>query len=211
MEPVKGKLRRVSSSLLRITNICKVHSVTVAENIGEKPNDGSTGGGSSEDDAHLKVYPHQVSDHESCSGTSTARYEEAVVERLLGAVSGLKLAYVKVQRAHVSYDSERVKGSYIYLVTRILFISRSFNQIYLFLLMCEGYFKTLSQWLFSLCLLLSTCRKKILYVDGVDQKNGKFCFIDILIFGISINPSCFSSANIIVRNPAQNSTRIMMQ
>ncbi|ONM13317.1 Eukaryotic translation initiation factor 3 subunit C [Zea mays] len=94
MEPVKGKLRRVSSSLLRITNICKVHSVTVAENIGEKPNDGSTGGGSSEDDAHLK---------------------EAVVERLLGAVSGLKLAYVKVQRAHVS--------------------------------------------------------KKILYVDGVDQKN----------------------------------------
>jgi hypothetical protein len=40
-------------------------------------------------------------------------------------------------------------------------ISRSFNQIYLFLLMCEGYFKTLSQLLFSLCLLLSTCRKKI--------------------------------------------------
>lgn len=110
MEPAKGKPRRASSSLLlRITDICKVHSVAVAENVGEKPNAGSTtGGGSSEDGAHLKVYPHQVSDHESCSGTSTARYEEAVVERLLGAVSGLKLAYVKVQQAHVPYDPERV-------------------------------------------------------------------------------------------------------
>ena len=52
---------------------------------------------------------------------------------------------------------------------------------------------------------------KNLHVDGVDQKNGKFCFIDVLIFGISINPSCFPSANIFVWNPAQNSTRIMMQ
>jgi hypothetical protein len=54
-------------------------------------------------------------------------------------------------------------------------------------------------------------QEKNLHVDGVDQKNGKFCFIDVLIFGISINPSCFPSANIFVWNPAQNSTRIMMQ
>lgn len=108
MEPAKGKMRRTSSNLLlRITDICKVHSVGVAENVGGKPKADSTGG-SSEDGAHLKVHPHQVSDHESCSGSSTARYEEAVVERLLEAISCLKLAYVKVQQAHVPYDPEKI-------------------------------------------------------------------------------------------------------
>jgi len=104
MEPAKGKMRRTSSNLLlRITDICKVHSVGVAENVGGKPK-AESAEGSSEDGAHLKVHPHQVSDHESCSRSSTARYEEAVVEKLLEAVSCLKLAYVKVQQAHVPYD-----------------------------------------------------------------------------------------------------------
>ncbi|PAN27813.1 hypothetical protein PAHAL_5G109700 [Panicum hallii] len=108
MEPAKGKMRRTSSNLLlRITDICKVHSVGVAESVGGKPKAESTGG-SSEDGAHLKVHPHQVSDHESCSGSSTARYEEAVVEKLLEAISCLKLAYVKVQQAHVPYDPEKI-------------------------------------------------------------------------------------------------------
>ncbi|WVZ68366.1 hypothetical protein U9M48_017315 [Paspalum notatum var. saurae] len=112
-------MRRTSSNLLlRITDICKVHSVGVAENIGEKPKDGSTGG-SSEDGAHLKIYPHQVSDHESCSGTSTARYEEAVVDKLLDAVSGLKLAYVKVQQAHVPYDPEKIAATGEHFVSEL--------------------------------------------------------------------------------------------
>jgi len=111
MEPAKGKMRRTSSNLLlRITDICKVHSVGVAENVGGKPKADSTGG-SSEDGAHLKVHPHQVSDHESCSGSSTARYEEAVVEKLLEAISCLKLAYVKVQQAHVPYDPEKIAAA----------------------------------------------------------------------------------------------------
>ncbi|KAJ1285989.1 hypothetical protein BS78_03G319800 [Paspalum vaginatum] len=120
MEPAaKGKMRRTSSNLLlRITDICKVHSVGVAENIGEKPKGGSTGG-SSEDGAHLKVYPHQVSDHESCSGTSTARYEEAVVDKLLDAVSGLKLAYVKVQQAHVPYNPEKIAATGEHFVSEL--------------------------------------------------------------------------------------------
>ncbi|OEL19836.1 hypothetical protein BAE44_0019155 [Dichanthelium oligosanthes] len=108
MEPGKGKMRRTSSNLLlRITDICKVHSVGVAENVAGKPKVDSTGG-SSEDGADLKVHPHQISDHESCSGSSIARYEEAVVEKLLDAISGLKLAYVKVQQAHVPYDPEKI-------------------------------------------------------------------------------------------------------
>ena len=119
MEPAKGKMRRTSSSLLlRITDICKVRSVAVAENVGEKPNAGSTGG-SSEDGAHLKIYLHQVSDHESCSGTSTARYEEAVVEKLLDAVSSLKLAYLKVQQAHVPYDPEKVAAAGEHFVSEL--------------------------------------------------------------------------------------------
>jgi len=110
MEPAKGKMRTSSNLLLRITDICKVHSVGVAENVGGKPKADSTGG-SSEDGAHLKVHPHQVSDHESCSGSSTARYEEAVVEKLLEAISCLKLAYVKVQQAHVPYDPEKIAAA----------------------------------------------------------------------------------------------------
>ncbi|CAL4946800.1 unnamed protein product [Urochloa decumbens] len=111
MEPAKGKMRRTSSNLLlRITDICKVHSVGVAENVGGKPKAYSTEG-SSEDGTHLKVHPHQVSDHESCSGSSTARYEEAVVEKLLDAISVLKLAYVKVQQAHVPYDPEKIAAA----------------------------------------------------------------------------------------------------
>jgi hypothetical protein len=111
MEPAKGKMRRTSSSLLlRITDICKVHSVSVAENAGGKPKADSTGG-SSEDGAHLKVHPHQVADHESCSGSSTSRYEEAVVEKLLDAISVLKLAYVKVQQAHLPYDPEQIAAA----------------------------------------------------------------------------------------------------
>ena len=110
MEPAKGKMRTSSNLLLRITDICKVHSVGVAENVGGKPKADSTGG-SSEDGAHLKVHPHQVSDHESCSGSSTARYEEAVVEKLLEAISCLKLAYVKVQQAHVPYGPEKIAAA----------------------------------------------------------------------------------------------------
>jgi len=111
MEPAKGKMRRTSSNLLlRITDICKVHSVGVAENVGGKPK-AESAEGSSEDGAHLKVHPHQVSDHESCSRSSTARYEEAVVEKLLEAVSCLKLAYVKVQQAHVPYDPEKIAAA----------------------------------------------------------------------------------------------------
>ena len=81
---------------------------------------------------------------------------------------------------------------------------------------CEGYFKTLSQWLFSLSLSLSLSslvymQEKILPVDGLDKEKGKFCFIGVSVFGISIKPSCFLPTNIILWNPTQNSMRIMMQ
>jgi hypothetical protein len=109
MEPAKGKTRRTSSNLLlRITDICKVHSVDVASGAGEKLKAESTVD-SSEDGAHLKVHPHQVSDQESCSGNSTARYEEAVVEKLLDAISSLKLAYVNVQQSLMPYDPEKIR------------------------------------------------------------------------------------------------------
>jgi hypothetical protein len=108
MEPAKGKTSRTSSNLLlRITDICKVNSVGVASSAGEKLKDDSTVG-SSEDSAHLKVHPHQVSDHESCSGSSTGRYEEAVVEKLLNAISSLKLSYVNVQQSLLPCDPEKI-------------------------------------------------------------------------------------------------------
>ncbi|KAL6853759.1 hypothetical protein ACP4OV_019788 [Aristida adscensionis] len=108
METAKGKMRRSPSSLLlRISDICKVHYVGVAPAAREKPKAESTVE-SSEDGAHLKVHPHQVSDHESCSGSSTARYEEAVIEKLLEAISSLKLSYVSVQQALMPYDPENV-------------------------------------------------------------------------------------------------------
>lgn len=108
METVKGKTKRSSSNLLlRITDICKVHSVAVASGPGEKLKVESTVD-SSEDGVHLKVHPHQVSDQESCTGSSTARFEEAVAEKLLDAISGLKLAYVNVQQSLVPYDPEKL-------------------------------------------------------------------------------------------------------
>ncbi|KAL6616290.1 hypothetical protein ACP70R_038560 [Stipagrostis hirtigluma subsp. patula] len=108
MEAAKGKARRTPSSLfLRISDICKVHSVGVAPAVREKLKADSTVE-SSEDGTHLKVHPHQVSDHESCSGSSSARYEEAVVEKLLDAISGLKLAYVNVQQALMPYDPDSI-------------------------------------------------------------------------------------------------------
>ncbi|GJM92716.1 hypothetical protein PR202_ga09209 [Eleusine coracana subsp. coracana] len=107
METAKGKTRRSSSNLfLRITDICKVHSVGVASATGEKLKAESTVD-SSEDGVHLKVHPHQVSDQESCSGSSTSRFEEAVVEKLLDAISGLKLTYVNVQQSVVPYVPEK--------------------------------------------------------------------------------------------------------
>ncbi|GJN17317.1 hypothetical protein PR202_gb04374 [Eleusine coracana subsp. coracana] len=107
METAKGKTRRSSSNLfLRITDICKVHSVGVASATGEKLKAESTVD-SSEDGVHLKVHPHQVSDQESCSGSSTSRFEEVVVEKLLDVISGLKLAYLNVQQSVVPYVPEK--------------------------------------------------------------------------------------------------------
>jgi hypothetical protein len=64
----------------------------------------------------------------------------------------------------------------------------------------------------SLSLSSLVCmQEKVLPVDGVDQEKGKFCFIGVSIFGISIKPSCFLTTNIALWNPTQNSTRIMMQ
>ncbi|XP_062186644.1 protein GRAVITROPIC IN THE LIGHT 1-like [Phragmites australis] len=119
MDTAKGKLRRSSSSLLlRITDICKVHSVSVASGIGDKLKADSTRE-SSEDGVQLKVHPHQVSDLESCSGSSTTRYDEVVVEKLFDAISGLKLAYVKVQQAHVPYDPEKIVITDEYFVSEL--------------------------------------------------------------------------------------------
>ena len=43
-------------------------------------------------------------------------------------------------------------------------------------------------------------QEKVLPVDGVDQEKGKFCFIGVSIFGISIKPSCFLTTNITLWN-----------
>ena len=45
---------------------------------------------------------------EGLSETSSARCEEAVVEKLLDAISGLKVAYVNIQKALVPYDPEDI-------------------------------------------------------------------------------------------------------
>lgn len=84
---------------------------------------------------------------------------------------------------------------------------------FIFLYWREGYFKALSQRLLSFSLSLSFVymQEKILPVDGLDQEKGKFSFIGLSIFGISINPSCFLPTNITLRNPTQNSMRTMMQ
>ncbi|KAF0923663.1 hypothetical protein E2562_006643 [Oryza meyeriana var. granulata] len=111
MEPATEKVKRTPSCLLlRISDICKVRSVGVAPTVRQKLKiDGrSPTGESSEDGAHLKVHPHQVSDHESLSECSSVRCEEAFVERLLDAISGLKLNYVKLQQALVPYDPEEI-------------------------------------------------------------------------------------------------------
>ncbi|XP_006644927.1 protein GRAVITROPIC IN THE LIGHT 1-like [Oryza brachyantha] len=111
MEPATEKMKRAPSSLLlrRITDICKVRSVGVAPTVREKLKaDGSATGESSEDGALLKVHPHQVSDHESVSECSSVRCEEAFVERLLDAISGLKMNYVKLQQALMPYDPEEI-------------------------------------------------------------------------------------------------------
>ncbi|KAK1667496.1 hypothetical protein QYE76_055655 [Lolium multiflorum] len=116
MEATTRKARRTPSGLLcRISDICKVHSVGVAPTVREKKPKAeadsiATGGESSEDGAHLKVHPRQVSsDSSEClSETSSARCEEAVVDKLLDAISGLKVAYVNLQQALMPYDPEEV-------------------------------------------------------------------------------------------------------
>ncbi|KQK10369.1 protein GRAVITROPIC IN THE LIGHT 1 [Brachypodium distachyon] len=110
MDPTARKTKRTPSSLLfRISDICKVHSVGVAPTVREKPKADSTAtGGSSKDGAHLKVHPHQVSDSECLSESSPARCQGAVVDQLLDAISGLKVAYVNLQQAHVPYDPEKI-------------------------------------------------------------------------------------------------------
>uniref|UniRef100_A0A0D9V799 Uncharacterized protein n=1 Tax=Leersia perrieri TaxID=77586 RepID=A0A0D9V799_9ORYZ len=110
MEPAAEKVKRTPSCLLlRISDICKVRSVGVAPTVREKLKaDGSAAGESSEDGAHLKVHPHQVSDNESLSECSSVRCEEAFIERLLDSISGLKLNYVKFQQALVPYDPEEI-------------------------------------------------------------------------------------------------------
>ncbi|KAL5229066.1 hypothetical protein ABZP36_017331 [Zizania latifolia] len=110
MEPATGKVKRTPSTLLhRISDICKARSVGVAPTVREKlKTDSSATGESSEDGALLKVHPHQVSDHESLSGSPFLRYEEAVIEKILDGISGLKLNYVSLQQALVPYDSEEI-------------------------------------------------------------------------------------------------------
>ncbi|XP_047055101.1 protein GRAVITROPIC IN THE LIGHT 1-like [Lolium rigidum] len=116
MEATTRKARRTPSGLLcRISDICKVHSVGVAPTVREKKpkaeaDSTATGGESSEDGAHLKVHPRLVSsDSSEClSETSSARCEEAVVDKLLDAISGLKVAYVNLQQALMPYDPEEI-------------------------------------------------------------------------------------------------------
>ena len=115
-EPTARKVRRTPSSLLlRISDICKVHSVGVAPTVGEKLKTNGTATAtaeSSEDGAHLKVHPHQASssdnNDECLSQSSSACCEEEVVEKLLDAISCLKVAYVNLQKAHVPYDPEEI-------------------------------------------------------------------------------------------------------
>jgi hypothetical protein len=97
---------------------------------------------------------------------------------------------------------------YLFLIS-ILFRVAEVSIKFISFCWCEGYFKTLSQW-FSLSSLVYM-QEKILPVDGLDKEKGKFCFIGVSIFGISIKPSCFLPTNITLWNPTQNSTRIMMQ